>query len=283
MTIDKNRVTGGVVAAATCAALATAETLPDTEQRWLLALQAVVRALIHRLAASRDLSEPELPYVRVQAAEDALDAIGPLTGWTPLDIGDVHQELLRLELTQDHGELAVCRPKGASTRDSQGSWYTPTPLARETTRLALEATISILGPEPDEILRMRAVDPACGAGVIMVEGARLIAGLYAARLAGTPEPPPLLVRKLLPEVIYTCVYGMDIDPVAVDLARTSLWLEVGGRPGFGWLDGNVACLDPLAGPMEVPERLLAVMGAPPDLADVLREPVPSGVGVGVAA
>ena len=263
--IEDAPVTPTVISAATRAALATVQILPDTEQRWLHALQTVVRALIHRLAASRDLGEPELPYNRVQAAEDALDAIGPLTGWTPLDIGDIHQELLRLELTQDHGELTVRRPKGATTRDTQGSWYTPTPLARETTRLALEASLPMLGEEPDQILRMRAVDPACGAGVLLVEGARLIAGLYAARLAGTPEPPPLLVRKVLPEVIYTCVYGMDIDPVAVDLARTSLWLEVDGRPGFGWLDGNVACLDPLAGPMEVPERLLTVMGAPPDL------------------
>lgn len=160
--------------------------------------------------------------------------------------------------------MEAVRPRGATTRDLQGSWYTPQPLARATTRLALQLAIGQMpADDPDQVLRLRAVDPACGAGVFLVEGARMIASAYAQRLAGTPEPPPHLLQKILPEVIYQCVYGMDIDPVAVDLARMSLWLEAGGRPPFTWLDGNVACLNPLEGPNALPARLLSAMGEKP--------------------
>lgn len=260
----ETRATPAAIATTIRAAVLTAPHVPDGGDRWLQAVHAVVRALIHRVASARDLGEPELPYTRVESAESALDGIGPLTGWTPLDIGDIHQRLLPLQLVETNGAWQAVPQKGTTTRDLQGSWYTPAPLARETTRLALAAALSLIPvDDPDQVLRLRAVDPACGAGVFLVEGTRMIAAEYARRLAGTPEPPPHLVRKITPQVIYQCVYGMDIDPVAVDLARMSLWLEADGVPGFGWLDGNVACVNPLAGPSSLPARLLDVMGELP--------------------
>lgn len=266
MTATEARVTPAVVSAATRAAVLTAATLPDRDERWLPAVHATIRALIHRVATARDLplGDGELPYTAVSAAEAELDTIGTLTGWTPLDLGDIHQDLLPLQLATTTAGLQAVRPKGATTRDVQGSWYTPQPLARATSRLGLEAAWTVLAEDdPDQVLRLRVVDPACGAGVLMVEGARMVAAEYARRLAGTREPPPHLVRKVLPQVIHQCVYGMDIDPVAVDLARMSLWLEVDGQPPWSWLDGNVACLDALAGPNSLPARLLDVMGEPP--------------------
>lgn len=259
-------ITAAVVAAATRAAVLTAGTLPDSPGRWLKAVHATVRALIRRTAAAQDLAlaEDELPYDRLPAAETTLDGLGQLTGWTPLDLGDIHQELLPLELRETGAGLDAVRQKGASTRDTQGSWYTPQPLARAVSRLGLQtAWTRFPEGDPDQVLRLRVVDPACGAGVLMAEGARLVAAEYARRLAGTPGAPPHLMRKVMPEVIYRCVFGMDIDPVAVDLARMTLWLEAGGRPPWSWLDGNVACLDPLAGPNSLPARLLDVMGEPP--------------------
>lgn len=266
MTETTSRATGSVVAAATRAAVLTAEQLPDGPDRWALAIHATARALIHRLAAARDLplSPDELPYEAPPAAETELDAIGPLDGWTPLDIGDIHQEVLRLRLSTSAGRLAAERARGVSTRDVQGAWYTPQPLARAASRLALQAAWQHFPEDdPDQLLRLRVVDPACGAGVILVEGAQLVAGEYARRLAGTQDIPPRLQAKVLIEVLYRCVFGMDIDPVAVDLARTSLWLLADGRPAFTWLDGNVACVDPLAGPDALPARLRTVLGERP--------------------
>lgn len=260
------KATAMVIAAATRAAVLTAQQLPDTASRWVEAVHATARALIHRLAVAHglDLAADELPYTCPPEAEAALDEIGPLAGWTPLDIGDVHQEWLRQRLVTKHGRLVAEAPRGSTSRDLQGAWYTPRPLARETSRLALAAGWERFpADDPAQLLRLRVVDPACGAGVILVQGARLLAGEYARRLAGTPEPPPHLMRKVLPEVIHRCVFGIDIDPVAVDLARASLWLEADGAPPFGWLDGNVACLDPLAAPNSLPDRLLAVLGEQP--------------------
>lgn len=260
------RITPTSVAAATRAAVLTAGNLPDNPGRWLAAVHTTIRALIHRLTDARDLplSDDELPYDRLPAADTILDTIGPLTGWTPLDLGDIHQELLTLRLTGAGRNLTAVPQRGTTARDLQGSWYTPQPLARAASRLALTAAWDQFpASDPDQVLRLRVVDPACGAGVILIEGARMIAGEYARRLAGTTEPPPHLTRKVLPQVIHQCIYGTDIDPVAVDLARTSLWLEVGGVPPWGWLDGNLACIDPLAGPNALPERLLGVLGERP--------------------
>ncbi|HEX5568072.1 MAG TPA: N-6 DNA methylase [Streptomyces sp.] len=226
---------------------------------WATAVQHTVRALLHRLAHSHGLRAPELPYPPCPGAEAALDGIGPLAGWTVLHVGEVHQQLLRLELGADG---RARRPRGATARDRQGSWYTPQPLALAASRLALEVAASRLldDGDPDEILRLRVVDPACGAGVFLIEGARVVADAYARALAGTEEPPPLLVRKLMPEIFYECVFGVDIDPVAIDLSRMALWLELDGRFPLDWLDGNIACLDPLAGPDELPPRLRKVLG-----------------------
>lgn len=259
-------ITPAHVATSTHAAVLAAAALPDTPGRWLNAIHATIRALIHRVATAHELplEGHELPYARVAAAESALNGFGPLTGWTPLDLGEIHQELLRLELRETAGGLEAARPKGVNARDAQGSWYTPQPLARAMSRLGLQAAwTQFPEDDPDQVLRLRVVDPACGAGVLIVEGARLVATEYARRLAGTQEAPTVLVRKVMPEVIYRCVFGVDIDPVAVDLARMTLWLEVDGKPPWSWLDGNVACLDVLAGPNSLPARLLDVMGEPP--------------------
>lgn len=247
---------------ATRAAVLTAAALPDGPDRWADAVHATVRSLIHRLTDALLGITPELDYPRSADAETELDTLGPLDGWTVLDIGEIHQELLALEL--DPGAVPLTTRKAKkSGRDAQGSWYTPEPLAREMSRISLEIAFDGLPEDdPEQVLRLRAVDPACGAGVILLQGARQIATIYARRLAGTDAAPPRLLRKIMPEVIHTCVFGMDIDPVAVDLTRTALWIEVEGRPPFTWLDGNIACLNPLAGPNSLPERLIDVMGEP---------------------
>jgi type I restriction-modification system DNA methylase subunit len=259
------RISPAVIDAAARAAVLVAHEITGRPQLWQDAIQHTIRALIHRLADARGLPEPALPYCRLDEAEEELDSIGKLADWTIHDLGDINQELLRLHLVTDGRTLAAVKPAGQSQRDVQGSWYTPQPLAREMTRLALDIAIDqcLKVDDPEQILRLQAVDPACGAGVFLIEAARKISEAYVSRLTTDGSTPPELVALVLPMVTYECVYGMDIDPVAVDLARTALWLEVGGSVPFAWLDGNVACVNPLAGPNSLPERLLDVMGEPP--------------------
>jgi type I restriction-modification system DNA methylase subunit len=124
----------------------------------------------------------------------------------------------------------------------------PSPVAEGVARLALGAAVSrLIGPEPADILRISALDPACGAGIFLVHGARLLAHAYARRLVGQ-EPSPELVGAVLPTVILHCIFGIDIDPVAVELTKISLCLETGGVLSISALDRHIICENTLSGP-----------------------------------
>jgi hypothetical protein len=87
------------------------------------------------------------------------------------------------------------------------------------TTFALEQAIrSDASKDPERILRIVACDPACGCGVFLTEAACLLATQYAGRLFERP-PTPAQVFAVMPTVVLRCIYGIDIDPVAVELAR----------------------------------------------------------------
>ncbi|MEU3147276.1 DNA methyltransferase [Streptomyces sp. NPDC006999] len=91
-----------------------------------------------------------------------------------------------------------------------------------------------------ELLSLTVCDPACGSGHFLVAAARRIAKRVAAVREHTPEPTPESVRHALHEVIARCVYGVDLNPMAVELAKVSLWMEA-LEPGkaLGFLDAHV--------------------------------------------
>jgi hypothetical protein len=60
---------------------------------------------------------------------------------------------------------------------------------------------------------------------------------------------------MMPDVMTKCVFGMDIDPTAVDLARAALWFEVSGEKPVSFMDQNVVVVDPLSGPDAQPPKL----------------------------
>lgn len=148
------------------------------------------------------------------------------------ELGNVYQQML-----QD-GDRAK--------RKNQGSYYTPEVVAQAISRLSLKAGLAQLGPEPWQIMRLVACDPACGSGVFLVQGARWMAREYATRLVGG-EPSADLVIAVTPQIILRCVFGMDIDPVAVDLAKLSLSLETDGIITPPMLDRHIICGNPLEG------------------------------------
>lgn len=219
---------------------------------WADAVHHTARSLIDRLAVTRGLPAPGLARPALPAAESALDTLGPLDGWEVGDLGEVHQLLLELTpAVGKDGTVRATRPH-QGRRDKQGAWYTPPEISAFMARAGLGLEIERLaaGGDPGAIFDLAVIDPACGAGVLMVESARFIAARLAVRVSGQDPPPETHVRAALPVVMTNCVYGVDIDPVAVDLARTALWLEAGGRPPFGFMDRNVIVGDVLAGPDE---------------------------------
>ncbi|UZK58390.1 BREX-1 system adenine-specific DNA-methyltransferase PglX [Streptomyces drozdowiczii] len=105
------------------------------------------------------------------------------------------------------------------------------------------------------LLALTVCDPACGSGHFLVAAARRIARRLAAVRGGGTEAS----RDALREVVARCVHGVDLDPMAVELARMALWLEAPepGRP-LTFLDARV-------------KHGNALIGAAPDL---LRRGVP---------
>lgn len=219
---------------------------------WDAAIHHTVRSLIDRLALTRGLPEPRLPRPALPAAEAVLDELGPLTGWQVADLGEVHQLLLELTpVTGRDGTVKAVR-RGQGRRDSSGAWYTPPEISAAMSRLSLGLTLEqrVADDDPGAVFDLAVIDPACGAGVLLIDAARYIADRLAARVSGQTPPPEVHVRAALPVVMTSCLYGVDIDPVAVDLTRTALWLEAGGRPPFGFMDRNVTVGDVLASPDE---------------------------------
>ncbi|MGH6628128.1 MAG: Eco57I restriction-modification methylase domain-containing protein, partial [Burkholderiales bacterium] len=75
------------------------------------------------------------------------------------------------------------------------------------------------------ILNLKVCDPACGSGHFLIAAAHRMAKRLAAIRTGDGEPSPEAVRKALRDVIGHCIYGVDINPMAVELCKVSLWME----------------------------------------------------------
>ncbi|WP_086824986.1 Eco57I restriction-modification methylase domain-containing protein [Streptomyces sp. NRRL B-24572] len=186
--------------------------------------------------------------------------------WRPVDyrhldaeeLGSVYESLLELEpkhsATDRSFELVEV---AGNTRKTTGSYYTPSSLIEcllDTTldpviddavkRGELKAT-EAGRPDPAddivaELLSLTVCDPACGSGHFLVASARRIAKRVASVRERNPEPPVDALRHALHEVVARCIYGVDLNPMAVELAKVSLWLEAmeRGKP-LSFLDAHV--------------------------------------------
>lgn len=143
-----------------------------------------------------------------------------------------------------------------ATRKKRAAYYTPEPLAQFLTRFATQLGLDQLGPEPEQVMRIVAIDPACGAGIMLVHAARLLSHAYASRLIGGHEPSGDLILAVMPRVILECVFGVDNDPIAVDLARLALSLETVGALTPDMLARHIICDSVLEGPDHLPPALL---------------------------
>lgn len=174
------------------------------------------------------------------------------------ELGSIYESLLELvpkhNATDRTFELVN---RLGNDRKKTGSYYTPSSLIETLLDSTLDPVIddaqkrgeqraSAMG-EPDpaesivaELLSLTVCDPACGSGHFLVAAARRIAKRVAAVRERNPEPTLDAVRHALHEVIARCVYGVDLNEMAVDLAKVSLWLEAlePGKP-LGFLDAHI--------------------------------------------
>lgn len=183
----------------------------------------------------------------------------------PEELGSVYESLLELVpevdlparqfgfagLTSD-GSSASETAKG-NARKTSGSYYTPDSLVQELIKSALEPVIAQrLADKPDNptaaLLDIKVIDPACGSGHFLLAAARRLAEALAAQRSPEGAVKPQDYRHALREVISHCIFGVDRNPMALELCRTALWLEgfEEGRP-LSFLDHHLQCGDALLG------------------------------------
>jgi hypothetical protein len=141
-------------------------------------------------------------------------------------------------------------------RRRTGSHYTPRELTEPIVRYALEPAFERLGPgaTPDQILDLKVCDPAMGSGAFLVEACRAIAAKLVEAWSRYPDKRPAIpadedeelhARRL---VAQRCLYGVDKNPLATDLAKLSLWLATLARDHeFTFLDHALKSGDSLVG------------------------------------
>lgn len=161
----------------------------------------------------------------------------------PEELGSVYESLLELVPVVSLTGATVTRFHFASgdetkgnARKTSGSYYTPDSLVQVLLDSALEPVIAETiaghpGKEVEALLSLAIVDPACGSGHFLLSAARRLA-VHVARLRVKATPSAPEYRHALRQVIARCIYGVDLNPMAVELCRVALWMEAmePGRP-----------------------------------------------------
>lgn len=178
----------------------------------------------------------------------------------PEELGSVYESLLELVPEVDlparefgfAGLTSDASTKG-NVRKTSGSYYTPDSLVQELIKSALDPVISQRLAENTAnptaaLLSIKVIDPACGSGHFLLAAARRLAEHLAALRSPEGAVKPLDYRRALREVISHCIFGVDRNPLALELCRTALWLEgfEEGRP-LSFLDHHLQCGDALLG------------------------------------
>ncbi|MBM4185432.1 MAG: class I SAM-dependent DNA methyltransferase [Gemmatimonadetes bacterium] len=190
-----------------------------------------LEALLGEPATKRD------KWLETQADRKLTDTVKKATAGAAT-LEDLHSALLPVI---DGAATPDLVPKGAMVlqpseeRRRSGSHYTPRALTEPIVRTTLEPILARLRgadgrpPRPAQILDLKVCDPAMGSGAFLVEACRQLgdALVEAWHAHGeVPAVPPdedevIFARRLIAQ---RCLYGVDRNPVAVDLAKVSLWL-----------------------------------------------------------
>ncbi|MEI7951284.1 MAG: N-6 DNA methylase [Synechococcaceae cyanobacterium ELA182] len=174
------------------------------------------------------------------------------------ELGSVYEGLLELhpqvEQVGSRMQLSYGAAAG-SDRKTTGSYYTPDELVKLLIESALLPVIQerlskapTIEAKIQALLAIRVLDPACGSGHFLLAAGRRLALELARLRAGDDEPSEALRQQCLREVVAHCLYGVDKNPMAVELCKVALWIEAidPGKP-LSFLDAHIQCGDSLVG------------------------------------
>jgi hypothetical protein len=204
-------------------------------------------ALTKALRASAEVEDADRALRAAVPTDPGLrDRLRPFIGAIRRDLRD------RPTVFQPGGLVVVETP----SRATAGAHYTPKSLATEVVLHALEPLVYSHGPhqEPDpkkwvpvdsdRILELKVADIACGSGAFLVAAARylsarLVEAWQRQRETGGMTPKELELHAMR-EVIAKCLYGADINAMAVEMCKLSLWLvSLDPRLPFSFVDDKI--------------------------------------------
>ncbi|MFO0560255.1 MAG: N-6 DNA methylase [Polyangiales bacterium] len=169
------------------------------------------------------------------------------------ELGSVYESLLELSPSVASNGTFELKVVSGNDRKTTGAYYTPSALVEVLLEQSLDPVLDEACAKPESerqeaLLSLTVCDPACGSGHFLLAAARRIARRLAGERAHGNEPSPEAVRHALREVIARCIYGVDINPMAVELCKVSLWMEA-LEPGLplSFLDGHIQCGNALLG------------------------------------
>ena len=205
-------------------------------------------ALAKALAAGHTMPDVESLLLAVTRDEGLRARLRP---W----IGAIRTDLRGRPMVIQRGGLIVVE---TPSRKNAGAHYTPRSLAEEVVRHALEPLVHSPGPhETDDrgqwrpisstdILDLHVADIACGSGAFLVAAARFLARelVEAWTREGTlgqyADEPGGAQRHALRQVVARCLYGADINEMAVEMCKLSLWLvSLDKDKPFSFVDDKV--------------------------------------------
>lgn len=170
------------------------------------------------------------------------------------ELGSIYESLLELVPRIEPGPRFSLTVLPGNERKSTGSYYTPGSLINLLLDSALNPVIddAVRDKLPEDAMtalkRLKVIDPACGSGHFLIAAARRIGARLAELEEETSVPSPRALRRATRTVIAHCIYGADINPMAIELAKVALWLESqdAGKP-LAFLDHRLRVGNSLLG------------------------------------
>lgn len=178
-------------------------------------------------------------------------------------LGGVYEHLLDFDLGADTGGTVQLVATGR--RKATGSFYTPRSLTDFLVRRTLAPIVSTRTAA--QILELRVLDPAMGSGAFLVAACRYLASAFEQALVreGAVQPDDVDHRdraEFRRTVARQCLFGVDVNPAAVQLGRLSLWLAtLAADKPLSFFDHHLRAGHSLAGTT---------------IEAMLRQPVPGG-------
>ncbi|WP_228489015.1 Eco57I restriction-modification methylase domain-containing protein [Raineyella fluvialis] len=236
----------------------TDKAIADAILKWVKTDQPAAEppsaAALTKAIAASDTTEDADRAIRAVTTDPEL--AGEIKSW----IGVIRRDLRDRPTVIREGGLLVAE---TPSRKNAGAHYTPRALAEEVVLHALEPIVYSPGPyqtpdrdqwrlkSPEEILDLKVADIACGSGAFLVAAARYLGArlVEAWNETGTAiGAPQEQETEAIRQVVAHCLYGADINPMAIEMCKLSLWLvSLDPKLPFSFVDDKMLVGNSLLG------------------------------------